>query len=301
MTDLKNKIAFVIATKDRPEELRRLLKSLENQTTLPEEVIVVDGSEKSVLNILDEFCGLNIKYLRCIPASGTRQRNLGIKAVDPSIPLTGFLDDDVEFNPDTIEKMIAFWERVGDDVGGASFNQINHPPVFASSLKYSFLFSKLSLYSNEKGKVLKSGFHTMIGRVDKTIYTEWISTCASVWRREVLERYMFDEWFEGYSYLEDLDFSYRVGKDWKLAVVADSKFSHHHSSKGRGTGFQFGKREIQNRLYFVRKNKELSVFSCGLVLNCRALISFMLTLQFKRPIYNFQRIMGNISGFIETF
>ena len=148
---------------------------------------------------------------------------------------------------------------------------------------------------------MESSFHTMIGKVNKYIYTEWISTCASVWRREVFENYKFYEWFEGYSYLGDLDFSYRIGKDWKLAIVADANFYHHHASKGRGNGFKFGKREVKNRIYFVRKHKELSVFLCIFALIVRAFISFILALQFDRPIYNSSRILGNISGFIESF
>ena len=36
-------LAFVIPTKDRGEDLRRMLGSLVNQTRLPDQVIVVDG------------------------------------------------------------------------------------------------------------------------------------------------------------------------------------------------------------------------------------------------------------------
>jgi len=39
-----NKLSFVVPTKDRPDELRRLLASLAAQSALPAEVIVVDGS-----------------------------------------------------------------------------------------------------------------------------------------------------------------------------------------------------------------------------------------------------------------
>lgn len=298
---MESKIAFVIPTKDRSENIKNLLVNLESQTILPEEVIIVDSSREPIKKVLDGFSKLKIKYLRHLPPSVAGQCNRGIKEANPSIPLIGIMGDDVELEKDAIKNMSSFWEKVGGDVGGASFNLINHPPSYASNWKSSQFIKKLHLYSDEPGKVMKSGFHTMIGTVEKNIYTEWISTCASVWRREVLENFKFEEWFEGYSYLEDLDFSYRVSKDLKLAVVANAKFYHQHSSKGRGTGFQFGKREIQNRLYFVRKNKELSVFSCVIALNCRVLISFLLTLQFKKPIYNFQRIIGNISGFIESF
>ncbi len=297
----KLKIAFVIATKDRPTELQRMLKSLEAQSYQPDQVVIVDGGNQHVNHVVKEFPNLDIKYLRCIPPSGSRQRNIGIEAVNPEITLIGFLDDDVELKKDAIEKMISFWSNTNKDVGGVSFNLINHPTIFASSLKYSSLFSKLRLYSNERGKVLKSGFHTMVGKVDETIYTDWISTCASVWRREVLERYGFDEWFEGYSYLEDLDLSYSIRKKWKLAIVAGARFYHHLSLKGRGSGFQFGKREVINRLYFVRKHNELSTFFCVLALLGRVFVSILLIFKERRPVYYIQRIFGNFRGFLESF
>ena len=37
-------LAFVIPTKDRGEDLLRMLRSLVSQTRLPDQVIVVDGS-----------------------------------------------------------------------------------------------------------------------------------------------------------------------------------------------------------------------------------------------------------------
>lgn len=295
------KIAFVIATKDRPKELPRLLESLESQTLLPAQVIVVDGSEEPVKEVLDGFPNLKMKYLRCLPPSGTRQRNLGVRAVDSSIHLIGFLDDDVVLESDAVEKMYSFWDKVGGDVVGASLNMVNHPPLYASTLKNSFLISRLNLYSDKRGRVPKSGFQTMIGKVKETIFTEWLPTTASVWRRETLAKIKFDEWFEGYSYLEDLDFSYRVGKKWKLGVVSDAKFYHYPSSKGRGNWFEFGKREVINRIYFVRKNEELSLVSCFLAILGRIFISIALAFQEKRHIYYLQRVVGNLRGLIESF
>jgi hypothetical protein len=41
-----SRLAFVVATKDRPEELRRLWKSLLAQTRLPDEVVVVEKADE---------------------------------------------------------------------------------------------------------------------------------------------------------------------------------------------------------------------------------------------------------------
>lgn len=301
MPRFRDKIAFIVATKDRPTELRRMLKSLEAQSYQPNQVIIVDGGDQQVNYVVQEYPNLYTKYLRCIPPSASRQRNIGVRVVDPGITLIGFLDDDIVFVDNALEAVMEFWEKASYDIGGAVFNMVNPPPLYASWLKFLPTAEKLGLYSRDRGMVLPSGFHTMIGYVPEMTYTQWLPTIAVAWRRGILEKFQFDEWFEGYSYLEDLDFSYRVGKKWKLAVVADARFYHHHSPEGRDSGFQFGKKEAINRIYFVRKHHELSTFFCLLALFGRIFISILLMFKEKRPIYYIQRIFGNVKGIIESF
>ncbi len=44
----QSRIAFVVPTMNRPAELRRLLASVESQSALPDEIIIVDGSSEPV-------------------------------------------------------------------------------------------------------------------------------------------------------------------------------------------------------------------------------------------------------------
>lgn len=297
----KSEIALVIATKDRPEDLKNLLKSLEKQTILPSETIVVDGSDKPVKNLIQEYSNLNIKYLRVLPPSATRQRNAGFKAVSKNISFIGFLDDDIVLKGDSVEEIMNFWNKAKKNIGGVSLNQVNHPALFASNMKKSVCSSRMNLYSSIRGKVMKSGFTTMIGTITKLIYTDWLPTTASVWRREVLEKYRFDEWFKGYSYLEDLDLSYRVRKEWKLVVVPDAKYNHYPAETGRGNGFVFGKREVINRIYFVKKHKELSIVNCITAIIIRIFISAVYMFKGRKPKYFIGRMLGNLAGFLESF
>jgi hypothetical protein len=153
----------------------------------------------------------------------------------------------------------------------------------------------LSLYSPEPGRVLRSGFQTMIGRVERTMEVQWIGSGAAVWRREVLAGNGFDEWFRGYSYLEDLEFSYRVGRRWRLAVVAGADYEHRPGPKGRGTGYQFGQREAFNRLYFVKKYRELSPARCVAALMVRTGLSLAQAVR-ERDGYSLGRAFGALVG-----
>jgi len=291
------RIVFVVATKDRPAELRRLLLSLAAQSRRPDEVIVVDGSVESIGYVLErpDLSELALRYERCRPPSAARQRNRGISLVSPDIDLIGFMDDDAVLAPGAMERMMNFWEAAPADVGGAQFNLINHPPIFAANLKKIPFVERLGVYSGNPGDILSSGFQVMVGPVANTVHVRWLGTCASIWRRNVFATDAFDEWFEGYSYLEDLDFSFRVGKRFHLAVIGGADYEHLPSSEGRGNGFRFGRREAINRLYFVKKNPELSPLRCYLTLTLRTAISLALAFR-ERPTHYLARAAGTLVG-----
>ena len=95
MKNLFNNIAFVVATKDRPIDLHKMLQSLSDQTYIPNQIIIVDASKISVRSIVKNFQSLDIKYIYHPRPSAAAQRNIGIKAVNSNMALVGFLDDDV--------------------------------------------------------------------------------------------------------------------------------------------------------------------------------------------------------------
>jgi glycosyltransferase involved in cell wall biosynthesis len=296
MNKFKNKISFVIATKDRPKEVMAVLDCLEEQSQRPNEVIIVDGGDSPIPKNSIASSNFPVKYFRYSPPSAARQRNAGIKAVCTEVNLIGFFDDDIVLDSNALERMLVFWEEASEDIMGASFNLVNHPTLAASDLKYSYLAEKLGIYHKKVGRVLRSGFQTMIGTVDRTMEIQWLPTGAAVWRRTVFNTHKFDDWFAASSYLEDLDFSYRAGKFHRLAVVADARYFHYPASGGRENSFSFGKREVANRLYFVRKHSELSVGRCIFSLGLRMLMSFYLFAKSRNAGY-LLRLLGNIGGF----
>jgi GT2 family glycosyltransferase len=115
-----------------------------------------------------------------------------------------------------------------------------------------------------------------------------------VYRKSVLDRNTFDEYFDTYSYVEDLDFSYSVGRKGRLAVVAEAGYSHFPSAGGRISLRQFGRLEVRNRLYFVRKH-ELSLSRCFLGIGIRLTMTLATALiSFDRGML--ARALGNVEG-----
>lgn len=291
-------LVFIIATKDRPRELQRMFESLSEQTCRPDGVIVVDASGEPVRGVVDGFPELNPIYIRAESPSASGQRNAGLKALDDNVDLVGFMDDDATLEPAAVENMLKFWRGASDDVAGAAFNHLNAGPMRAGILKRSKLCRKLGLYSAEPGRVMPSGWQTLTGTVDHTIYVEWLPSTAAVWRRSVIETHTFEEFFDGYSYLEDLDFSFGIRRSgYRLAVVADAGFYHYPAAGGRRNACAFGRVEVRNRLFFVRKHG-LSTYLCffGMVIRMFMAMSDGV----RGDPDQFKRGLGNLAALLQA-
>lgn len=289
-------ISFVVPTKDRPKDLRKMLESILVQTFQPSQLVIVDSSEAPSREIVEEFKSIPIQYIHHLPPSASAQRNVGIEAVSEDADLIGFLEDDIILAPDAIKCVMNYWEKAPDDVAGCSLN-IMDCPLNQSKIKTSFSSNKLGLYSKTQGVVMPTGWGTLTGTVEKDTYVEWFGG-ITVWRKEILEHNRFEEFFERYSYLEDLDFSYGISRNHKLVILADAKFWHFHSPSGRIGMYSFGEIEVRNRLFFVKKHN-LSLSRCLLAMHVRLLMSL---LQGVREMNKgpFERVAGNVVGLISS-
>ena len=254
------KLAVVIATKDRPEGLEGLLASLMGQSYRPHQTIVVDGGDRPVNHVANRFADLDIDYIQVYPPSLTKQKNSGTALVRPDIALVGFLDDDFYFEDGSLEAMMTFWDSAPAKVGGASFNMTDYH--YSRSFLKSFPKRVFGIDDRDIGRVLRSGFNTPIWDVPETKYVRWLCGGATIWRKEIFDRWHFDEWFNGSGLWEDVRFSYRASKEYELAVVGPAKGSFLNPPITRKKEFGLGKTQVINWLYFVRNNPELSVPMC---------------------------------------
>lgn len=293
------KISVIVPTKDRPSELRRLMESLARQTRPPDEVIIVDSGQAMGLGIGPASEGLAIRHISYSPPSAAGQRNAGIEAAAPDSDLIGFFDDDIVLEDCALASMMSFWDGASGDVGGASFNLVNGSLPSLAWLKYLPLSERLGFYRKRAGMILPSGFQTIVQYLPSNEVVQWFPASASIWRKELLSRFRFDEWFEGYSYLEDVDFCHRIGKICRLMIVAEAKYLHLPAPSGRPDAFLFGVREVKNRLYLVRKHSDFSLAKCYAALLLRILISLVSAVQEKKVSY-IPRISGNIVALLES-
>ena len=105
------KVSLVMPTINVTTELELFLKSLRTQTYKDFELIVVDQNEGNeafeiVKDYEEEF---KIKYAKSDEKGLSLNRNRGLVLMEGEI--VGFPDDDCEYQPDTLEKVVAFFER----------------------------------------------------------------------------------------------------------------------------------------------------------------------------------------------
>lgn len=292
------RLAVVIPTKDRPHEVRRLLRSLHAQTLWPAEIVVVDASEgDGAAGVEAEFRALGVRRVPAPQPGLTRQKNLGIDHLGSGADLVAFIDDDIVFEPGAVAAMMAFWSEAGPDVGGASFNIVNVPRGRSRLVPRVMRFFRMT--TEAYGVVLPSGFNTSIVNAHSTREAQWLNGGSTVWRRSVFREHRFGEWFPGSGLCEDLWFSRRVYPRYRMAVIADARVAHQEVPRSTRGDFGAGRAQVLNRLYVVRSDARLSFPQCLWALTGQVVLNVGLGLA-TRDRGLLLRAAGNMAGFVRV-
>jgi len=290
----EEKLTVIIPTVNRTGCLRRLLESIAGQQALPHEVIIIDAGARNISGELAGFDDLQLRYVHMHPPSLTRQKNAGIEHASKHATLIGFIDDDIVLRDGCLARMLYLWKEAPDEVGGASFNNVSGSLSPAGAFERFFAIS-----SPGPGRILKSGFNTQISSIDATRRVEWLFGGITVWRRGVVEDFKFDEWFDGNAYCDDIDYSLRVGKRYRLMVVKDAEAMHVQEPMPLKKEYRCAHAQTTNRLYFVKKHRGFSLAMC-----CWAHTGLCIKNVFKGIIRlrpdSFLRAAGILSGMLNV-
>jgi glycosyltransferase involved in cell wall biosynthesis len=250
-------ISAVIATRHRAKSLSRTLDSLLEQDLLPAEFIVVDASgDDATKNLMSEFekrvaPSALVRWAKADIAGAASQRNQGVACATQ--PFIWFFDDDVMFEPNCSERL---WEAIESDrqLGGVNamiVNQRYQSPGFVSRAMFTLMNGKPE--ETFAGRVIGPAINLLPeDREDlpEVVPVEWLNLGATIYRREALPHPPFDAVFKGYSLMEDLTLSLRVGKKWRLANVRKARIFHHSQATAeKGDHAEMAKMELINRHY----------------------------------------------------
>lgn len=285
-------LSIVVCTKDRPEDLRRLLISIVDQTLSPNKIIIVDGSDEPVKAVVDQFKNLEIDYITVRPPSLPRQRNVGISHLEQSTEWVGFLDDDLILEKDSFEKIVESINGFNStkELGGISMMITNVPEAPYSSLRGFFL-----LDHKEDGHFTASACPGMLRKIKDTIEVQWLSGGVTFWSKKVLDEFSFDEWFAGTGYMEDVDFSYSVSKKYSLAYCGTSRCEHFQHPVAKRKMYTLGVWQITAWWYFIKKFGDFNPIATIWSMLGLTFINFTKGL-LNPNSHRFNKSLGNLKG-----
>lgn len=106
MNQVQPGLSLICATRNRHEEVRRLLVSLQAQTSKQFELIIVDQNESPLIHdLIAEFRDdIKIVHISFSFSSNTKARNEGVRHA--SYSWVGFPDDDCWYPDDAVEKLL---------------------------------------------------------------------------------------------------------------------------------------------------------------------------------------------------
>lgn len=247
---------FIIATRNRPDELLETVESLVEQTVLPAELCVVDSSDTTPVRArIEELCssaGLKLDYVHPAPRGLTVQRNVGLDRTtgDPVF----LIDDDVWLAPDCHEACLQEYDKWGPELGGVRASAVK--PVDSSwpAKMWRKIFGIGGWWPENTGRLRKGFWIEGISSSAGVKRTEAFVGYFMSYRRSVFEHERFDEALSGYGHKEDIDFSYRVSRRFILVQTPKAKCEHMKTQTARMPAFHLQRMNLANQFYLHRKN-----------------------------------------------
>jgi glycosyltransferase involved in cell wall biosynthesis len=287
-------IVILVPTKDRPGKIKNFLDSLAGQSQPCGRVIIVASGadiEELVLSFSDR---LPVEYIYCHTPGQIRQRNMGIALLDETTPITGFFDDDIVLESDTLEKIIAFWNHVEPETAGIACNITNTP-----SWSPSWLYSAVYLANLNPGQITNSGYNVPITNIKQDIRSAWLPGGATFWRTDIVKQFAHKEIPAKRAMCEDLLFSYPIGKKYPLYVSHESHVRNESINDHVKSGAEryYGRTELIWRLYFISLHKEFHAGKMAwsyIMLILADIIRGFMQLRLSR----FEKALGRVEGLL---
>lgn len=318
-------MSVLISTKNRPKDLKECIDSILTQTVKPDEIILVDASDTSEsMEMVKEMLSntvLKLTYHRQDVVTGkirkTAAWNRAVKLALGNVII--FLDDDVVLDKQYIYQILKTYHENPENIVGVMgrFKDPGEDNVPYEKPPFLYLLNKfiykLFLLPHEDGRgvMQPSGFPEYPSSKNDVIPVEIMPTGNMGIKKEVFNEFTFDEWFYGYSYQEDDDFTYRVSRKYKFLYTPFASLVHKSSTLGRDNIEAVETMKAINHYYFFKKNmpKSLKTWTafawseCGLLfLRCfffsplKSLIRSMFGLTL---LENLPAIRGRMHGYIK--
>jgi len=249
------RVSVVIPTMNRPVDVVNCVRTLVDQTFVPQELVIVDNGEldDTALRRLADEAGMRYVFLRITHPGITRSRNLGVDEATGQYVL--FLDDDTLLHRRYVEELLRiFAEDPHHEIGGVSGPGLERRWGAGRQVweKLATCFCMRGTRRHE-GQLLANGFPTPVVHLTEVTEVDHLRGGVAMWRRQLFEHDRFDEFFDGYGLGEDKEFSRRVFEKWRLVLNPHAKIYHLSSPSGRTNFLARGFQDPYNSYYIFKK------------------------------------------------
>jgi GT2 family glycosyltransferase len=207
-----SKVSVIVASRNRIQNLEELLRSIDLNSVLPLEVIVVTSGISYDLAALKNW---KIKLIHNhVDFSGqVKQKAFGVDLISKDCDWVLFLDDDVLLPHDFFENLFKydFDKRV---LGVAFKHNISVSTNYINRI-YTYL------NHNKFGKIKKNG-HPVSYNFSKNICQIKWANGISMWSSKIIYLYKLNPMAVSYSAFEDVIFSYKISKFGQILFLPDS-------------------------------------------------------------------------------
>lgn len=233
------RIAVVVATLGRQNEVEDLVSDLENQSRPPDEaVFCVIESQDAPRNL--QASGM--RTILCERKGSCAQRNIGIDSVIATNDVIVFMDDDFIPSPTYFSRLEEFFTRVPDAAGvtGQVLADGVTGPGLSRAEALEFIGADAAATDADADGI----------RPRRGLYG-----CNMAVRASALGDHRFDERMPLYGWLEDLDLSTRLAREGALYHSNALRGVHRGVKRGRTSGVRFGYSQIANPLYLLVRGR----------------------------------------------
>jgi GT2 family glycosyltransferase len=276
------RIAIVVATLGRPEEVGHLLERLGRQTLQPSAVVL------SVESDADLPPGLADGVRKVAgPRGSSVQRNRGIDLVQDDCDLIAFFDDDFLPSDRALEGMAALFRDNPDVVGATGW--VLADGITTGGIDYARALGIVTAFDQAP---------PVAARIERDVRGAY--GCNMAFRASVIGDLRFDENLPLYGWQEDVDFAARLLPRGRVVKTNAFAGVHRGVTRGRTSGVRFGFSQMVNPVYLVRKG------SMGLgkaaTLMARNFIANHVRMVWPEPwVDRWGRVRGNWLGLASIF
>jgi glycosyltransferase involved in cell wall biosynthesis len=250
-------LSVIIPTKNRPLDLEVTVRSILDQTVLPQQLIIIDqsadGKSRGRIQILfdtltsDARVRLKLCYQTDQKITGLAMaRNRAMELAEGDVWL--FLDDDVRLERDFLEQLRDAYAEHPQASGISGIVTNYRRPRWFTRL-WGVIFFRGPFHDERQTVYWCADRLRNAGpiRVDR------LGGGLMSFRADIIRRCRFDEKLRGVSDGEDVDFCARLGPDVVLMIAPRARLEHRQSPSGRLRD-HYLHRTVRSEHFLYRKN-----------------------------------------------